>query len=112
MVEYLSQSEDGRRPNEEHRYTNLRPAKVFGLAAIAAGCAIALVGGAWSALDSATENERVADPPDLKRVVDEIAESSSELVARGKIRPLDREEGDARLRGKNAEDDSAVDDTI
>ena len=108
----MSQLEGRKGSHEEHRYTNLRAAKVFGLAAVAAGSALAVVWGAWSALDFATKNERVADPPDLKRVVDEITESGRELAARGKARASDRQEGDAGLRGEDAENHDAVDDTI
>lgn len=90
----------------------MQPAKVFGLAAVAAAGALGLVWGAWTVLDRATESERVANPPDLKRVVDTIAESGREIAGRDSRNRSDRDDRDAGLGSENAEDDGAVDDTI
>ena len=55
-----------------YRYRNTRPGSVFLLAATAALIALALVWTGWTAIGSATEAEKLAPPPDLKKTVARI----------------------------------------
>ena len=63
-----------------YRYGNTRPYTVFALALSAAIGAVALVGVAWSSLDTATERHDLATPPDLKGVVEKTGIKGRALI--------------------------------
>lgn len=63
-----------------YRYGNTRPFTVFALALGAAIGAVAVVGAAWSSLDSATEKHQLATPPDLKSVVEKTGAKGRALI--------------------------------
>ena len=67
--------------DEAYRYGNTRPLAVFGLALAASLGAVALVGGMWSSLDIATEQDRIAPPPNLKEVMVSTRAEGRELIA-------------------------------
>jgi hypothetical protein len=58
---------------EAYRYRNPAPLWVLGLALLAAGGVVGLAGGAHAAVRTATEADRLADPPDLMRAMDAAA---------------------------------------
>ena len=65
-----------------YSYGRTKSGGVFALAGLAAGGALLLVWGAWSTLEAATLNNRIAEPPDLKKVVEKIEVGSSDLTYR------------------------------
>ena len=91
----ISRGDDG---HDAYRYANTRPLAVFALALTAAVMAVALVGAAWSGLAKATESERLADPPDLKSVVETTGAKGRYLMKGVRDDLRDDEDG----RSKNA----------
>ena len=91
-----------------HNYRNSRPFLVFGLGGLASLGALSMVWGPWSFLEDATREERIAQPPDLKRVVERI-ENRGRAAATALS---DADEGDRRLAGEESEDDQAVDESV
>ena len=61
-------------------YGRTRSGSVFGPAAVAALVALLLMWGAWIALQDATESDRLAEPPDLKGVVEAIEDGGRDAV--------------------------------
>ena len=49
---------------------------------LAAGAALLLVWGAWSTLEGATQDQRIAPPPDLKSVVESVEAKGEQLAER------------------------------
>ncbi|MGB3165438.1 MAG: hypothetical protein WBA68_01530 [Alteraurantiacibacter sp.] len=54
---------------DAYRYRNVRPLATFGFAALAALGALGLVAVAQGALVEATQDDVIADPPDLRKVL-------------------------------------------
>ena len=54
----------------------------LGLAGLAAGAALLLVWGAWSTLEGATQDQRIAPPPDLKSVVESVEAKGEQIAER------------------------------
>ena len=54
---------------EVYNYRNVRPLSTFAFAALAAVGALGFVAAAQLALVEATQDEVIADPPDLRRVL-------------------------------------------
>lgn len=73
---------DGEAENGAYDYGRTRSGGVFALAGLAAGGALLLIWGAWSTLATATEQERIAQPPDLKHVVEAISDKSIKMGKR------------------------------
>ncbi len=63
-------------------YGRTRAGGVFALAGLAAGAALLLVWGAWSTLEGATQDQRIAPPPDLKSVVESVEAKGEQLAER------------------------------
>ena len=51
-------------------------------AGLAAGAALLLVWGAWSTLEGATQDQRIAPPPDLKSVVESVEAKGEQIAER------------------------------
>lgn len=68
------------RSDDDYRYQATRPLTVFGLALGAAAGAVVLVGATWAGLEQASEERRLAPPPDLKGVVQSSADGSRALL--------------------------------
>ena len=60
----------------DYNYGKTRAGGVFALAGVAAAVALLLVWGAWSTLDDATREHRLAAPPDLKNVVEKVEDKA------------------------------------
>lgn len=63
-----------------YRYRNSRPRSVLGLSIIASIVAVVVIAGAWSGLSSATDQERIAPPPDLRKVVYKAEQTGEKIV--------------------------------
>lgn len=64
-----------------HSYRNSRPLSVFALALAAAAGVLGLTWGAHAALASAAADERIVQPPDLKKVIDRVEREVHALTA-------------------------------
>ena len=102
----------GTPPEEAYNYRNTRPLGVFGLAGIAAFGALSVVWAAWSTLEAATRDQRLAEPPDLKHVVQSIESKARAAVPAASGSASDAQEGEARLAGENPDDDQSIDDAV
>ncbi|MDP4575663.1 hypothetical protein Q9K02_10985 [Qipengyuania sp. G39] len=60
----------------DYDYGKTRAGGVFALAGVAAALALLLVWGAWSTLEDATREHRLAEPPDLKNVVEKVEDKA------------------------------------
>ena len=65
-----------------HNFSKSRAGGVFALAGLAAGAALLLVWGAWSTLEGATQDQRIAPPPDLKSVVESVEAKGEQIAER------------------------------
>ncbi len=72
----------------DYDYRRISSRSVFGLALLAAVGAVALLGGAWHTLETATEQEKIAEPPNLKQAVEKIEEKGKELTRRANQRGM------------------------
>jgi hypothetical protein len=63
-----------------YRYKSSRPFSVFALAAVATVGVLGMTFGAYSALTEATEQERIAPPPNLKKVVPGAKRAAGKLA--------------------------------
>ena len=61
-------------PFEAYRYRTSRPVAVLALAMLASAGALGTTYGAYFVLRDATESQRLAEPPDLKRVIERARE--------------------------------------
>lgn len=95
-----------------HDYANSRPLLVFSLAALAAIGAVGAVYGTWSALDTATQEDKIAEPPNLKNVVATIGEESRDLAKDAKVRLSKGQEDVERLAREDSGDDQAVNQSV
>ena len=102
----------GTPPDEAHNYRNTRPLAVFGLAGFAAFGALSLVWAAWSTLEAATRDQRLAEPPDLKHVVQSIESKAGAVIPAARDSASDAQEGEARLASEDADDNQAIDDAV
>ena len=55
---------------------------IFDALGCAAGAALLLVWGAWSTLEGATQDQRIAPPPDLKSVVESVEAKGEQIAER------------------------------
>lgn len=76
--------------DQPYRYAKTKPARVFLFALLAAVGAVSLVGAAWAYLEGATEKNRLAEPPDLKGVVESASKGGKQIVGsvRDDLQPL------------------------
>ena len=86
-----------------YRYRNSRPWSVLGLSIMASVVAVAVIAGAWSGLTSATDQERIAPPPDLRKVVSK-AEQTGEKIVNGAKTALSEQRQDEATVPANAPD--------
>lgn len=80
---------------QDYRYRNSKPWSVLGLSIIASVIAVAVIAGAWSGLSSATEDDRIAAPPDLRKVVTKAGATGEKIVDDAKTALTDRERGNS-----------------
>lgn len=65
--------------NQLYRYRNSRPWSVLCLSLIASVIAVAVIAGAWAGLSSATDQKRIAPPPDLRKAVSKAEQTGEEI---------------------------------
>lgn len=112
MSKHRAGSAQGKPASGPYRYENTRPFKVFALAALAALAAVSLIWWAWTAINAAMLEDRIAEPPDLKNVVDNVVQGGRELGAAVPLRRLDGDENDGSLASKDADDEEPIDDPV
>ena len=107
----MPENDDNQEQGDAYRYANTRPFTVFVYAASAALAVLLVMWWAWQWLDTATREDRIADPPDLKGVVERIETKGREIARDGRDKLSDAK-GDRGLASENAEDDEPVDDAV
>lgn len=90
-------------PGDAYRYRNSRPFGVFGLAGLASLGALGLVWAAWSTIDDARQDERLAEPPNLKGVVENIEARARRVVPPANA-ASEADKSDRSLTGENSDD--------
>ena len=103
MTPYSNEISHGDDGHDAYRYANTRPLAVFALALTAAVMAVAVVAAAWSGLAQATESERLADPPDLKSVVETTGAKGRDLMQGVRDDLRDDEDGRSKSAAPSAD---------
>lgn len=73
-------SASGAAPPRAYSYENSRPFAVFALAAAATFGVLGLTWSAHAALTQAAAEQRIAPPPDLKKVVERVEDTAQTLI--------------------------------
>lgn len=107
----MSDNDDNREQGDPYRYANTNSLTVFLYAASAALVVLLVMWSAWRWLDTATREDRIAEPPDLKGVVERIETTGREIARDGRDKLSDAK-ADHGISNEKSDDDQTVDDTV